>query len=190
MRNLWSWENPLHGVERYHHRQCQWHTCAWIHYMELKVSTSSPVFSLTLANTRIHYMELKVPLQGGENGEGMGEESITWSWKFLRQTRLPGICYDRESITWSWKAYTCRECQMSKAYENPLHGVERKPARPGGRHPLLGIRIHYMELKVFPSGRVVGDVDRGIHYMELKEGWVRPSTHLPPLPNPLHGVER
>jgi len=79
------------------------------------------------------------------------------------------------------------------AIGNPLHGVERILC-VGADLVRRGIRIHYMELKVYPVYRGMTRVGNRIHYMELK-GYMflllplelhhKPHSES----NPLHGVE-
>ncbi len=68
--------NPLHGVESFSLKCDCWTNICRIHYMELKVASSTN--SSHVSFTRIHYMELKGS-RHYEVEEVSEAESITWS---------------------------------------------------------------------------------------------------------------
>ena len=143
--------NPLHGVERslYGYGGRLWRSRLWIHYMELK--ESSTVRQHDILAPRIHYMELKVTnfssfsssLSRYTSGihymelKGKGCFLPVYVYVYRCVNPLHGVeseniikphfnprCY-LESITWSWKISSITASFTNSTLgSNPLHGVE------------------------------------------------------------------
>ena len=158
------------------------------------------------------------PLHGVESSpappprqETRTPESITWSWKVIRQPVqsfidiVSGIHYMElkgarspywpqygslyESITWSWKLCLGLVLGLSLGRRNPLHGVERERALASLEESWW---IHYMELKDYLFGMFC--LTKRNRWESITWSWKYSLTSfrtdsMRSTLNPLHGVE-